>query len=421
MLIRYGYLPRIRTLFEVPSLISTIQNIHIQSKRKNEQVLEQPIKKQYKKQIKTIDIHSTDDLNDVEYYFEKGLRKVRPYYYKYQAFAKGRWMGRSILDVFSTEFRDQTKVYYEYAIGKGLITINGEKCTVETIIKSQDVIGHQIHRHEPAVTDQEIKIIARTDGYLVIDKPGSIPVHPSGRYRHNTVIHILQKEHHIPKLYPINRLDRLTSGLMLIATSPQKAQEFERQMSTRTIKKEYVCKVTGEFPEGRIVCNEPIKTVSFKLGLNCVHEDGKDSRTVFERQSYNGKTSIVRCYPFTGRTHQIRVHLQYLGYPIANDPLYTDPLVWGESLGKGKRNADDLNDVVDKMTKASPYEDGEWNHPGNENDEKSKSMITCPVCSVRSLPDFTQDELCIWLHAIKYSTEDWSYETDYPSWAKDNL
>jgi hypothetical protein len=73
MLIRYGYLPRIRTLFEVPSLIPTIQNIHIQSKRKNEQVLGQPIKKQYKKQIKTIDIHSTDDLNDVEYYFEKGV------------------------------------------------------------------------------------------------------------------------------------------------------------------------------------------------------------------------------------------------------------------------------------------------------------------------------------------------------------
>lgn len=171
----------------------------------------------------------------------------------------------------------------------------------------------------------------------------------------------------------------------------------------------------------RIECNEPIKTISFKLGLNCVHKDGKECKTAFQRLSYNGKTSIVRCYPLTGRTHQIRVHLQFLGYPIANDPLYNQPTVWGESRGKGRRNSNDLEEVVEKMTKASPYQDGEWNHLGNENNEKAKSMVACPVCSVLSLPDPTPDALCIWLHAIKYSTEDWSYETDYPSWAKDGL
>jgi hypothetical protein len=90
-------------------------------------------------------------------------------------------------------------------------------------------------------------------------------------------------------------------------------------------------------------------------------------------------------------------------------------------LGKGKHNSDDLIDVVDKMTKASAYDDGEWNYPEKKDDEKSKNMTACPVCSILSPPDFTQDELCIWLHAIKYSTDDWSYETDYPSWAKDDI
>jgi tRNA pseudouridine synthase 9 len=61
-----------------------------------------------------------------------------------------------------------------------LITVNGKKSSGETRIKNQDVIGHQIHRHEPPVSEEAIKIIARTDGYIVIDKPGSIPVRIAG-------------------------------------------------------------------------------------------------------------------------------------------------------------------------------------------------------------------------------------------------
>jgi hypothetical protein len=73
MLIRYGYLRRIKPLFDSPYLITKVQTIHLQTKRKNDQEIEPRIKKQYKKQIKTIDIHSTDDLKDVEFYFEKGV------------------------------------------------------------------------------------------------------------------------------------------------------------------------------------------------------------------------------------------------------------------------------------------------------------------------------------------------------------
>ncbi len=61
---------------------------------------------------------------------------------------------------------------------------------------------------------------------------------------------------------------------------------------------------------------------------------GKEARTEFERISFNGKTSVVKCYPKTGRTHQIRIHLQYLGHPIVNDPLYNNDAVWGTTNGK---------------------------------------------------------------------------------------
>lgn len=90
----------------------------------------------------------------------------------------------------------------------------------------------------------------------------------------------------------------------------------------------------GRFPEGELICEKPILVVSFKIGLCRVDPKGKECRTIFKRLSFNGKTSVVRCLPLTGRTHQIRVHLQYLGFPILNDPIYGSS-AWGPNRGKG--------------------------------------------------------------------------------------
>lgn len=100
------------------------------------------------------------------------------------------------------------------------------------------------------------------------------------------------------------------------------------------LEKEYVCRVEGDFPEEEVICEQPILVVSFKIGLCRVDPKGKECRTVFQRLSFNGKTSVVRCLPLTGRTHQIRVHLQYLGFPILNDPIYGSS-AWGPQRGKG--------------------------------------------------------------------------------------
>lgn len=98
--------------------------------------------------------------------------------------------------------------------------------------------------------------------------------------------------------------------------------------------KQYVCRVEGEFPEDEVMCSEPIEVVSYKIGVCKVSEKGKDCITRFKRLSYNGKSSVVLCKPQTGRMHQIRVHLQYLGYPVVNDPLYNH-VVFGPHKGKG--------------------------------------------------------------------------------------
>ncbi|KAJ7935387.1 pseudouridine synthase [Mycena leptocephala] len=263
---------------------------------------------------------------------------VQPYWYPYTTMAKMRWLNRELLEVVSTEFRDRSMEYYRYALESGVTTVNGKIAGPETIIKNGDRIENIVHRHEPPVTSTPIKILHHDveREFIVVDKPGSIPIHGTGRYFKNTLIEILQDEFGF-KTYPVNRLDRLTSGLMILPLSSKCAKTMAKEFEVNTVHKEYVTRCRGAFPEEEVICEEPLLTVDRQMGLNIVHPDGKPAKTVFKRIRYDANTdsSVLLCKPFTGRSHQIRVHLQFLGYPVANDPVYSETRIWGEGLGKG--------------------------------------------------------------------------------------
>lgn len=372
--------------------------------------------------------------NETEYYFENGLRKVRPYKFIYHAHAKGRWLGRPLLDVFMGEFRDLTPAYYKDAIETGRITVNGAKSSVDYIVRNGDLIGHALHRVEPPVTGDPIGIVSQTDDLLVVSKPASIPVHPSGRYRHNSLLFILRREHEeFAELYPIHRLDRLTSGVLLLPRTKAKSLELQRQLLGQELQKEYLCRVQGVFPEGEVECAEPIAVFHHKLGLNVVAKDGKPCRTVFRRVATTGRTSLVHCRPYTGRTHQIRVHLQFLGFPIANDPLYAHP-AWGPARGRGGVDEEERQRVLERfygMQQRGTYDEEargviEKKKEAEEPKEKTaaeaaESFWSSPSAAVSQRPDPPPHKMCLWLHAHKYSGPAWEHVAPPPAWASEDF
>ncbi|KAM9968528.1 hypothetical protein ACTFIW_002969 [Dictyostelium discoideum] len=420
--------------------------------------------RQSRKQKKRAETHKKNDeegnitkqiLAETSFHYKDNLRHIEPYQYTFKVFAKERWFGQSILDMFSQEFSTNSRDVYLKKIKRGLIKVNEQLVSPSYKIKLNDTIIHTVHRHEPPVTGESIKIVSLDENVVVVDKPSSIPVHPCGRFRHNSLMYILASEHGINQLYGVHRLDRLTSGLLLLARTPDSANKKANQIQSGLVSKQYLAKVIGKFPsdtindssssvineqiklckhleDGTFIIDQPIVIQSMRLGINHVGVGGKPSVTHIKLFSYDQSTntSIVLCTPKTGRTHQIRVHLKWLGFPIANDPLYNNEFkesfkaltsdgktsyIFDDDDGNEKdekinNNNNNLSQkIINKVTK----EEEDFIDDG-------VSPIHCNDCSI-VWSDSTQFSFGIYLHALSYSSNDWSYKTDLPNWAKTSI
>lgn len=218
--------------------------------------------------------HNTLHCND-----QRRVRVVHPYPYTFATFAKSRWLGRPLIDVYHDEFGSYPKSYYEAAIKAGRILVSGKPVTCDYSIKQGDELTHTVHRHEPAVGlsdlsstttshDNEtevdappIDIVYEDDTMLVVDKPSSMPVHSCGSYHYNSLLEVLahwKEAYGTGKLFTVHRLDRLTSGLVLIAKSSSLAKSLGKCIVERDgCEKVYLARVKGRFPSILQNANHP--------------------------------------------------------------------------------------------------------------------------------------------------------------------
>ncbi|MEM6278818.1 MAG: RNA pseudouridine synthase, partial [Verrucomicrobiota bacterium] len=185
----------------------------------------------------------------------------------------------------------------------------------------------------------EITILDENDDCLIVDKPAHLLVHPSVPGNPPTLLDGLEdlcifELANGGALSLINRLDRETSGIVLVAKHKEAAGELGRAMELREFRKSYHALVRGWPDKDQFVVDAPLRrkgevTESPIWVKQTVHPEGKESRTRFEVErrfekeaSQGNQFSLLRCFPETGRMHQIRVHAAHVGHPIVGDKIY---------------------------------------------------------------------------------------------------
>jgi 23S rRNA pseudouridine1911/1915/1917 synthase len=180
-------------------------------------------------------------------------------------------------------------------------------------------------RCEPPL-DLRLVILARGAGWLAVDKPPNLPVHPVHNTVDNTVIRMLREQQSDPGLRLVHRLDSETSGVLLVASEVDSSRHLAGEFMQRRVGKQYLALVGGDLRPDAGTIDAPIGPArNSRVWARQEAGHGKTARTDWRVERRFGDRTLVRLYPTTGRRHQLRVHLTELGHPIQGDIIYGRP------------------------------------------------------------------------------------------------
>lgn len=244
--------------------------------------------------------------------------------------------GARLDNFLKARYRKRSRQVLQRAIEEGSIYIErnqGPHLSVGKIkpstqlIGGDDVIVVSERKPEPPVCF-DYSVLYEDEVLFVVGKPANLPVHPAGRYFFNTLLVQLRSKME-RDYFLIHRIDKETSGVLLLAKERTAAAKLVKQFADRKTQKHYLAIVKGTPPE-EFAVDAPIgrsQTSAIELKMAIIPEDqgGATAQTHFKRLETHGAYSLVACYPKTGRQHQIRLHLEHYGFPIVGDKLYGMP------------------------------------------------------------------------------------------------
>ncbi len=234
---------------------------------------------------------------------------------------------QNLLEFLCKRFPYHDPKEWRERILEGKIKVNGLNPSEGQPLRAGDEVAYTTQAWEEPEVDPNYRVVSEDDVLLVISKPAPLPVHAIGAYFENTLMHLLRRDRSEAMDYHlVHRLDAETSGLLLLAKDKKTLKAMQKQWESGQVQKTYRAIVFGSFEPRQRRVDLPIgplkgSRIRMKLGVN--QENSRLSITNFECLETRGPYSLLEAKPLTGRTHQIRVHLENIGYPIVGDKLYS--------------------------------------------------------------------------------------------------
>ena len=238
------------------------------------------------------------------------------------------------IDKYLASILDYSREYIGHLIDNKLILVNNKviKASYKVALEDEIVIHDEKMKIENNVepVKMDLDIVYEDEYLMVINKPSGLVVHPGSGNYHNTLVNGLM--YYTKNLSDVcgefrpgivHRIDKDTSGLLLIAKTNKVHEILADDFKNKRIRREYIALLDGVFSQGSATIDAPIGRDKQNREKMAVVEGGKHAITHMKVLKRYAKYTLVSCILETGRTHQIRVHMAYIGYPIHNDPVYS--------------------------------------------------------------------------------------------------
>lgn len=228
-------------------------------------------------------------------------------------------------------FPQFSRAYLQKLIEQGYILVNQRRAKASRKLAGKDRITIEFPPlpTPPQAEPISLKIVYEDSEIIVVDKPAGLTIHPAPWHPDHTLVNALLA--HCPSLEGsgdlvrpgiVHRLDKDTSGLIVVAKNESARVSLINQFKGKTVTKSYLVLVKGEVFPGQGTIELPIGRDPRNRKRMTVVEEGREAITHYQVNQYLGDYSLLEVMPKTGRTHQIRVHLSAIGYPVVGDPVY---------------------------------------------------------------------------------------------------